>query len=134
MSGMRRIDFTMAASGAVVGTLHVVDEEELIIDPYLLSTHNLWDLMHFVVLDGTTVTPLIGYRIVATGDAEVQLVDKPVELINAWFLCTTPGEFTGQRKWYKEFRHFAATSKLFIPQMSGIEQESDFLSRRNNSC
>ena len=130
---MRRIDFTMAASGAVVGTLHVVDEEFLI-DAEVLSTTFDRHLIHFVVLDGTSCTPLNGHRIVARGDAEVQLVDKPVELINAWFLCTPPGEFTGQRKWYKEFRNFAATSPLSIPQMSSIEQESDFLSRRNNSC
>ena len=129
----RRIDFTMAASGAVVGTLHVVDEEFLI-DAEVLSMTFGMHLNQFVVLDGTSCTPLNGYRIVARGDVEVQLVAKPVELINAWFLCTTPGEFTGQRKWYKEFRHFAATSPLSIPQMSSIQQESDFLSRRNNSC
>ena len=104
-----------------MGTLHVVDEEFLI-DTEVLSTAFDRHLHHFVVLNGTTCTPLSGHRIVARGDTEVQLVDKPIELINAWFLCSPPGEFVGNRKWYKEFRNFAATTPFPIPQMHAIEQ------------
>ena len=120
----RRIDFTMAASGAPVGTLHVVVDEgdEVLIDTEVLSTTFDRHLCHFAVLSNTTVRPLSGYRIVARGDTEVQLVDMPVELINAWFFCPRPGQFAGQRKWYKEFRRFAATWPLSIPQMDSIEQ------------
>ena len=81
---MGRIEFMMAASGAPVGTLHVVDDE-FVIDTEMLSTTFNMHLCHFLVLSNTTCSPLNGHRIVACceTDTEVQLVDKPVELINA---------------------------------------------------
>ena len=77
---------------------------------------------HFVVLIDTMWSPLNGHRIVTEGDTEVQLIGKPIELINAWFLCSPHGEFIGNRKWYKEFRSFAAFWPLSIPQMYSINQ------------
>ena len=118
---MRRVDFTMAASGKVLGTLHLVDEE-FRCDTEVLSTTFNRHMHHFVVLIDTTWSPLNGHRIVTEGDTEVQLVDPPIELPNEWFLCSPPGSFHSSRKWYKEFRDFAATSPLEIPQMYSIEQ------------
>ena len=57
----------------------------------------------------------------------MQLVDKAIELTNAWFIDSPaigrgPGEFSNNRKWYKEFRKFASTTPFAIPQMHSIEQ------------
>ena len=119
---MRRIDFTMAASGALVGTLHAYEGDEVVIDIDVLSTRFNRHLRHFMVRSNTIVGPLSGYRIRARGDTEVQLVDPPVVLSNAWCFCSRPGHFAGGRRWYKEFRSFAARYPLSIPQMDSVEQ------------
>ena len=119
--GMRRVDFTMAASGKVLGTLHLVDEE-FRCDTEVLSTTFNRHMHHLVVVMDATSSPLNGHRIVTEGDTEVQLIAKDIELINAWFLCSTQGEFIGNRKWYKAFRSFAAFWPLSIPQMCSIKQ------------
>ena len=105
----------MAASGNIVGELRTVDSEGHL-NAESLSVHFDKHMLNFVVLEGESVTQLDGHRV-----GMVQLVDKPFELINAWFLCPYPGEFTGQRKWYKEFRTFATFCRLKIPQMSLID-------------
>ena len=87
----------MAASGTIMGELHTLDCEGLL-NAEKISVHFDKHMLNFVVVEGESVTPLDGYR-VGAGDVELQLVDRPFVLKNAWSLRPRHGRFTGQRKW-----------------------------------